>query len=355
MTRNLRRIIFFGFSLVFLIITPAILFYAFGYNFDWQKKSIVKTGAFYFKSYPKGAQIFINEKSKNKTPQLIKRLLPKDYQVKISKDGYHPWQKQLKIESYLVTEARNIFLLPEKPNLELVDDLSLNFSGGLENYFLKDEQKQKISQASTTANTIIKTNSYTLLDNNIFYFQPPNYLLYRTDINGSANQQLTLTPLAVDSYKIIVSTNQKYIAALDKNGQLYLLNPEKRIFDKLADETTGAEFSLDNKKLLYWTNSEIWVIFLEDILIQPYKKAGEKELITRFAEKITDATWYSEDNEHIIFTVGETIKITELDGRDRRNTYDIFSAKNPEIYYNQKDDLLYFITNNKLYSLDLLE
>lgn len=348
MTRNFRRIIFLGLVLVFLIITPAVLLYALGYSFDWQKKSIVKTGALYLKSYPKGAQIFINEKSKNTTPRLIKRLLPKDYKIKLIKDGFYPWEKQLKIESYLVTEARNILLVPKEPKIELVNDnLSTNFS--LENYFLTNEQKQKISQASTTANTVLKTNSYTFSNDNIFYFQPPNYLLYKTDINGLTNEQLSLSPLPIDSYKIIISANQKFVAAMNSNGQLYLLEPTKRIFEKLTDEVKGAEFSLDNKKLLFWTNNEIWVVFLEDILIQPYKKAGEKELITRFSQEIANAVWYSEDNEHLIFTIGNTIKITELDGRDKRNTYDFLTIKGSEIFYNSKEEKLYFISDNKLY------
>jgi hypothetical protein len=60
------------------------------------------------------------------------------------------------------------------------------------------------------------------------------------------------------------------------------------------------------------------VIYLEDILLQPYKKAGDKELVTRFAQNISQALFFP-DNEHIAFVAGDQIKVIELDGRDQRN------------------------------------
>ena len=55
--------------------------------------------------------------------------MPKEYQVKIIKQGYHPWQKKLRIESKLVTEAKNILLIPLNPEIKIANEaLPIDFS-----------------------------------------------------------------------------------------------------------------------------------------------------------------------------------------------------------------------------------
>lgn len=358
MTLKTRRIVYISLIIFFLIATPLVLSYSLGYGFDWQKKKLVLTGGFYFKSYPSGAKIYVNDKANNKTPRLISRLLPRNYNIKILKDGFHSWEKQLTIESRIVTEARNIFLVPEKPVMNLAEaNLSLDFS--INSYFLIPAEAKRLEQANATVKNILMADSFVFSNDKIFYLQPSDYILYKTDVSGSSKEQVSLNSLPPDIYKIGVSPAQNFIFALSKSSRLYLLNPDEKIFKLIEIGVKNAEFAPDKKKLLYYTDSELWVIYLEKILIQPYKETGEKELITRFAEKIKSAIWYPEDNEHIIFAVGNAIKITELDDRDKRNTIDLLLAKslnsdtwsNPQMFYSVKKELLYFIDNNKLYSV----
>lgn len=103
------------------------------------------------------------------------------------------------------------------------------------------------------------------------------------------------------------------------------------------------------------------LIYLDKILIQPYKKRGQKETLTRFSEKINSAIWYPEDNEHVIFVVGDTVKIIELDDRGKRNIHDLTKMQNfaenswekPQIIYDFKKNKLYFINDNNLYYLQI--
>ena len=360
MTLLTRRIIYVSLIIFFLIATPLVLSYSLGYGFDWQNKKLVLTGGFYFKSSPSGAKIYVNDKTNNKTPRLISRLLPREYNIKIIKDGFHSWEKQLPIQSRVVTEARNIFLVPSQPTINLAEtNLSLNFS--INSYFLIPAEAKRLEQANATIKNILAADSFVFNGNKIFYLQPSDYILYKTDIDGSNKEQISLNSLPPDIYKIGTSLDQNFIFALGKSNRLYLLGFGEKIFKLIEIGAKNAEFALDNKKLLYYTDSELWVMYLEKILIQPYKETGEKELITRFAEKIKSAIWYPEDNEHIIFVIGNTIKITELDGRGKRNTFDLLSAENfnpdswnnPQIFYSAKKELLYFIDSNKLYSVQL--
>jgi hypothetical protein len=111
-----------------------------GYRIDFEKKKFVQTGGFYFKVLPKNVQISIDGKIKRKTDIffgsiLIKNLLPKEYGVKIEKEGYLPWEKNLKIEEKAVTEGKNIVLIPEKTKFEVLKE-------GVENFFFSPDGKK---------------------------------------------------------------------------------------------------------------------------------------------------------------------------------------------------------------------
>ncbi|MBI4837384.1 MAG: PEGA domain-containing protein [Candidatus Portnoybacteria bacterium] len=360
MTLRIRRLIFWGLVIIFLIITPLIIAYGLGYSFDWQKKTFAKTGSFYFESSPTGGKIYIDGNNKGKTNKYIRRMLPKEYNIHIEKNGFYAWDKRLKIESGIVTEARNILLVPQNPKIETVqENIPSDFL--LPFFTLTDAEKQKIKQASATAKAILKNAANQPINESIFYLEAADRILYKSDLNGTKKQQISRESLPAGAYKIIASPNENSVAALDKTGQLFLLNPDRKIFEKAADNIKNAQFSPDNKKLLYYSGTEIMVLFLDKILIQPHKERGQKETLTRFSENIDSAIWYPEDNEHIIFIVGDTIKIIELDDRGKRNMYDLvkmrnFTAstwENPQITYDSKRRKLYFISDTALYSLQI--
>ncbi|OGZ36685.1 MAG: hypothetical protein A3A94_00805 [Candidatus Portnoybacteria bacterium RIFCSPLOWO2_01_FULL_43_11] len=358
MTKTARRFLLTSLIIVFLLIAPAVLFYAWGYSFDWQNKKPVLTGGIYLESIPKKAEIYVNDELKARTPKLVKRLLPREYQIKLVKKDHHPWQKKMRVESKLVTEARNIFLVPQKPALELIrNDAGNNFS--LEEFLKTDGERKIIIKAekilsglNTGTTSLDQIVSYKVIDQDIFYLQKPSYILYQTDLSGAVKNQVSLSPLPENNYQIFISPDRN-LAVLDNKDRLYFLNQENKNFENLAENIKEVQFSKDGKKLLYFSKSEIWVYYLKENLIQPFKKAGEKELITRLSQEIKQAIWYPETNEHIIFSVGSLVKITELDGRDIRNTVDFLEKETSQIAYDQETESLYFTEGEKLYSVSL--
>ena len=127
MTKKTRRIMFYVFLFLFLVMATSVVFYAQGYIFDWKNKKIIPSGAFYFKSLPEKADIYINEKYYGKTNKFIKRLLPGTYYVKINKPNYWEWQKSLEIKSKLVTEVKNVLLIPKELFLEQMTKFDVKY------------------------------------------------------------------------------------------------------------------------------------------------------------------------------------------------------------------------------------
>lgn len=327
MNSKTRRIILCLIILFFILISPVIILYSLGYSFDWQEKEIVLTGGLYIKSVPKKATVYINDKPKEETPVFIKRLVPKYYQIKVVKEGYYEWRKKLKIESKLVTEAKDIVLIPINPEIKVINEkIPDNFS--LEEYISEEN----------------------IISNDIFYIHKPSFIIYKTDKENSFQEQISSASLPENQeYEIIVSNNQQ-IAVLSNNKQLYILNKETRNFELIKENVQQAQFSYDNGKLLYYTPNEIWIYYLNNN--QQDEKTGEYELITRLSQKIERAIWY-ETNNHIIFLVNSKIKIIELDSRDEKNIVDIMEIDAQEIAYSKKDQLLYLIKNEKLIGISL--
>jgi len=132
MTRRTRKILFFGFLLIFLLGAPLIILYEQGYRFDLEKKSLTQTGGLFLKVIPKQTEIYINGKLVKKTDfffgsALIENLLPKKYIIRVEKEGYFPWEKSLEIREREVTEAKNVVLFPVKLNFEILSRDIKNF------------------------------------------------------------------------------------------------------------------------------------------------------------------------------------------------------------------------------------
>jgi len=438
MTRGARKILFFVFFLIFLLIAPLMILYYQGYRFDFEKKSLTQTGGLFLKVIPKQAEIYLNGKLVKKTDfffgsALIENLLPKKYLVEVKKNGYFSWKKDLEIKEREVTEAKNIVLFSKNPNfsiltkdtpsgypnfwfspdgkkmilkedqegtwaLKLYDldrsvkshliagtDLSrqeselfdLKFSEDSKEIYLDvgmKEQEKKFALKLDKVPPILSEMEITPPPENILASQTFNGNLYYLDNFGHLfknEEKLTEKPFPVKAeteYKL--SIFPEYIF-LQEGETLYLFNPDSKLFEKFFEKINRLKISPDNKKLLFFSDSEIWVLFLKEKLTRPSKKAGEKILLVRLSEKIESAFWLNSD--YLIFNARDKIKIAEIDERDKLNIVDLVefppttfekertfdrdklqSGGGPEIFFNQTDKKLYVLADGILYSSEIL-
>ncbi len=406
MNRKSRRFIFYIFLVLFIVLAFVVILYAQGYSFDWQKKSLVITGAFYFKSYPKEVNIYLNNKYKGKTNKFIKRLPPEEYDVKISKPGYHDWQKTLKIDSKLVTEAKNILLVKKDPIVTQITEYNVkhfSFSNDKKRViYLTDRAtkeidpiKQKIADPreiptyskfalrllDLTDNTDIQINSsisnlknlsnisWSSDDKKLLLSFPDDYY-YIVDLeNPSKIISLNNLIKVASNYKIYSIKNLAFHPQdpnkiyFFTNNNLYLIDlvnvslsisddSNEQITAKIPKNVEETQRSDDNKKLLWRTKNEIGVIWLEPDFDQPSRTKDETEIIMKTFKEIDQAIWYSGTDQHIIFVIGDEIKVTELDGRDRRNTMNILTTKNPKVFYNKRNKKLYILSEERLLEIE---
>jgi hypothetical protein len=218
MTLRIRRIIFYSFVFLFLIVGFVVVSYSQGWRINIKNCktesqphnkvlllfqglkdcgiALQKIGAIFIETKPKGVVIKINDKifeDKSGLIQsgtLINNLLPKTYHLKIEKDGYLPWIKNAVVESGLVTEFPFIVLIPQE-----IKKNSLTFSKTINNFWLNSQQK-----------IVFKSN-----DHLYFYTGPlereQNFLVLTNKLKGDE-----FVAWSEDNNKIIVrdSKNQIY-------------------------------------------------------------------------------------------------------------------------------------------------
>jgi hypothetical protein len=196
-------------------------------------------------------------------------------------------------------------------------------------------------------------SSFELSRSHIYYTQKPNEIVYRSSFDGQGEKiQITdnfpeASPLPTD--KLIIYDESR-IAFLDQGHRLFIRNSagaRQEYFRQIGEAVQGMQFSDDGKKLLYWTGNELFVYFLRGWEVQPARGENEIQNITRYAESVGNVQWFK-DYEHIIFTVGNRVKIIELDSRDQRICQEIaeLSLTKAPVVYNNSLEQLFFAGKN---------
>lgn len=124
MPNRIHSFIFLLFLILFVTVAPLALLYSEGYRYNFDDNEIVKTGGLSLKVAPQiRAEVYLDGEFQEKVSgwnysTYINGLPAKNYDVQVSKEGFHPWEKTLKIQESKVAEAKNILMVPTEPELQ---------------------------------------------------------------------------------------------------------------------------------------------------------------------------------------------------------------------------------------------
>ncbi len=106
MTMTERRLLLAAFILIFTIFSPLLVLYASGYRYNTRLGKIEQVGLLSLNTVQHEVTAVVNgETERLQNGVLLATLAPRDYDVVLSKDGYHPWSKHLSVE-----EGRTTFV-----------------------------------------------------------------------------------------------------------------------------------------------------------------------------------------------------------------------------------------------------
>ena len=120
LTKRKRRIIFYLSTIAFAVLLVPVFLFSFGYGVG-PGFVIQKTGGIAITASESGATVSVSSagRTKQKTTSfisktvLVKNLLPSTYAIRVEKDGFFPYTRELKVFSERVT-ARDALLVPRE-------------------------------------------------------------------------------------------------------------------------------------------------------------------------------------------------------------------------------------------------
>ncbi|MBI2057959.1 MAG: carboxypeptidase regulatory-like domain-containing protein [Candidatus Yanofskybacteria bacterium] len=124
MTPKTRKILFYFSILAFFLMGALVLSFALGFRYDFQTNRLIKTGSIVVKANV-SAKIYIDDQLEGETSFFDstfskKNLLPGKYNLKVQKEGYHTWQKDVDVEEGLVSYFESVFLVKRELKEEVI-------------------------------------------------------------------------------------------------------------------------------------------------------------------------------------------------------------------------------------------
>jgi hypothetical protein len=230
-----KSLLIIFFVIIFIVaVSSGIIFLAQGYQISTKGKvSFLATGIISATSKPKGASVYINDKLITATDDTI-NLTPDKYTIKIVKDGYLPWQKNIDVKKEIVFQT-NTQLFRSAPDLK-----SITSAGAINPSVCPDGSLVVFSVASASATkdnglfllelndtaSILPKNSAKQLSSNlpninwsdfVFTFSPNSKQILASNRSKNIN------------YLIDLTTNTDYKNLYDVTAKLALINEEWKI------------------------------------------------------------------------------------------------------------------------------
>jgi len=224
---NFRFHLFVWFWVIvsFILLTSVIILKTSGLIVNFKSKTIEKTALVVIDSFPDNSLVYLEEKLIGKTPYKINYLSPGLYHLRISKEGYHDWEKTIKVGGGEYVKLTVVLFLknPETKAVLSVDDkLLFKTEEATLNNNLADKIPSDVKDLSWDKN---KTMLLYRTDNEIWLFFPNKKGIEQQKIVARFSQQIKKVKFYPDSQHILFVMDGKLrIIEIDGTNNIELID-----------------------------------------------------------------------------------------------------------------------------------
>ncbi|MBU2595418.1 PEGA domain-containing protein [Patescibacteria group bacterium] len=316
------------FKVIFYILALLAAIYlvllASGYKLDLKRKIFVETGSIYLNSNPKDVKIYLNGRLKsNRAPFKLSYLLPGNYQVRVEKEGFKSWEKNLSIKSGLVAYESEVILYYNQPKEELFSRIEgvggLNINKGKDKllYFtdkeiflkkINSDQEEKIFEL--VSGRIEKTEAANDFSKLLIQTKDEaSKVIYLYCANSNCQEPYNLNlGLNLNFDKAKLTNNDNYPLLLSVEGSLYAIKSD---FSKYYIEAKVLDYVFFNGKIYYLTDEEEGVgISSSDLEGKEKTKISIQKAHT--SQKNVFSLWVDEKKKRL-YLIGEEENLYQFD------------------------------------------
>lgn len=348
--------------LLFLLAgTIIIVLYGKGYRFGLVsgRPEFLGTGLLVATSEPDGASVFIDNHLTTATDNTI-NLSPGKYQIRIFKEGYFPWEKEINVQKEVVIKAQAL-LFPTAPKLEnitssgvenpVVDPSSMKLAYRVASqsarkngiYVLDMTQKPILTLQSAASQ--IADDTEDLFSKADYVWSPDGKELLATISQGSANQTIYLLSAGGlnqnprDVTATIDSVKETWQQERNEKEKSRIGGLKQTLQKQITDNFNIISWSADETRILYQASASATLpIIIAPRLIGADSETEERELKKeavyvydikedknfKVFDSLTNSpsplAWFP-DSRHLVSVHDKKIEVMEYDGANATTIY----------------------------------
>jgi hypothetical protein len=354
--------------------TTAIFLYTSGWRLTKDGSNPIdfkRTGMISVRSLPEGASVYINEILKTATNDTVSALDPGTYNLRITKNGYVTWEKDVAVFAELVTDITAV-LVPQSPRLEPLTNTgarmpAISHSLNKIAYFSKDTTNPGIWITNLTAGglSLFRSERYVAIEDtfNTIFSEGKN-------IEWSPNEQELLILDDKDTYylvNILTKTTQSTTSpeTIRTRWETDLLKKRTDFIQKIdmpqemipVATSSQSIWSPDDKKFIYTKEKDTpegrkieYRVYNMEKPIPVGEKVDSLVFETGTNDEQPAVSWYG-DSFHLILVNGNIeeesrgiINLIRIDGTNKTEIYNgIMHSKN--VYSTPTGEKLIFSTS----------
>ena len=302
-----RKISLITLLILFIIIVPILVSYASGYRFSFDDLGFSKTGGVFIHSDLSGTKVFVNEEFVEQNGLVFRNTLIQNlksetvYSIRVEKDDYLPWYKDLVVYPSLVTEGQVLMIPIEIPFEEI---------------------EKSLIPKSDSASTTIATSSIKQLPNPEYVSASKLFIeaTSTTDLSGEFEIE---TP-----FNSLVPTTTITIG-----GQTILL-PDY-ILKLGIEDIEKKEMLRDFGRMVTWLdNGDVNAVWAGNEQSTPFffcdVRGCRDKIFVSLDTNIEYYDFFPERNDVLVVKTKDHIFAVEIDDRSKQNLQTIYKGENPE-------------------------
>jgi len=295
-----------------------------GYRFDKQTGTLKGTGIISIATIPSGAAIYLDGQLYSAGNNTINDLSPGKYHLKVSKDGFSNWDKDVAVVEQKVTLV-NVTLFPSAPDLR-----PLTFSGVSSPQMSPDGQRIVYSVTDPA-----KAGLWVLdISNRPFTFSRdpkqiakdgPNSLFSKATFSWAPDSKtvlVTITPPSGPTANYLLDVDRlndnpnDISSSIDQTKAGWQQDLDLKTKDQLSrlPKDIVSQIQIASAK---WSPDELKVAWKKDGAILTY---DSKKNLTSKITGAKDFSWYP-DSDHLILVEEGSISIVEVDASNKTTIY----------------------------------
>jgi len=340
----LRKIVFYIFTLIYLILCPLIIARLLGFVVNPQTHQLVKTGLVYLSTNPPEANVFIDGRlAHQKTPLVIRDLTPGKHFIRIELSDYFDWERTIPIVGNKATVLANILLIPKQwptkkissqpyENILFInDDLLLAL-----NPLLKNLDVYHTTQGiAEDFKEDITYNQTSLFSQKSIYADGQLVQLY----NEPKSSYILVEATLKDKHKFLWANLNENPPRIEDISDLFTDIPHRIVWS-----------SSNNENIYAFYPSKIYRINIKDKAIYPQDADQLPTEITRNTLPITQEKFLINDKNDLLTREWKWIRIYPKNDFDTPQVYDIAKSKpKTNMYFEERNGELFYLDDDTNY------